>query len=77
MGILKKIKKNKHVTRVRRYSVYLFSVACIQIMRQLSWRTMVDMGRAIGRFGFHRVRYGRQRTLDNLTRVFGNEKTEE
>jgi len=76
MGILKKIKKNKYVTRIRRYSAYLVCVVCLQIVRRFSWRTMVNLGRGLGRFGFHRVKYSRKRTLDNLTNVFGDEKTE-
>jgi len=75
MGILKKIKKNRYVTFLRRLIVYPASTFLIFVIRRLSWEKVTSLGRFLGSCAFHLVRYGRKRTLDNLTRVFG-EKTE-
>lgn len=76
MSLLKRIKKNPQVTRVRRYLVYLVALGFLSLARQLSWDQIVSWGRRLGRFGFRRVKYGRKLTLDNLTRVFGDELNE-
>jgi len=76
MSLLKRIKKNHHVTRIRRYLVYLAALGFLALARRLSWEQIVSWGRGLGRFGFRRVKYGRKLTLDNLTRVFGDELTE-
>jgi len=73
--ILKRIKKNKYVTGVRRYLLYLLALGFFVLVRTLPWRMIVSLGRSLGRFAFRRVRYGRRLTIDNLNRVFGDEKT--
>ncbi len=77
MNILKRIKKNRYVTKVRKYLAYLIALAFFRMARHLTWKTTVSWGRSLGRFAFRRVKYGRKLTLDNLTRVFGDEMTEE
>jgi KDO2-lipid IV(A) lauroyltransferase len=76
MSILKRIKKHPQVTRVRRYLVYITAVGFCQLVRHLPWNRTISWGRCLGRFAFHRVRYGRKLTLDNLNRVFGYEMTD-
>lgn len=73
--MLKKIKKNKYVAGVRRYLLYLILLVFCVVVKTLPWRMIVSMGRSLGRFAFRHVRYGRRLTIDNLTRVFGDEKT--
>ena len=76
MSLFKRIKKHPRVTRIRRYLVYLAALGFLSLARYLSWEQIVSWGRKLGRFGFRRVKYGRKLTLDNLTRVFGEELTE-
>ena len=76
MSLFKRIKKHPRVTRIRRYLVYLAALGFLSLARHLSWEQIVSWGRRLGRFGFRRVKYGRKLTLDNLTRVFGDELTE-
>ncbi|MFH1038313.1 MAG: lysophospholipid acyltransferase family protein [PVC group bacterium] len=77
MNLLKRIKKNRYVTEFRRYLAYLIALALFRMARHLTWETIVSWGRSLGRFAFRRVKYGRKLTLNNLTRVFGDEMTEE
>jgi len=76
MSLFKRIKKKPRVTRIRRYLVYLAALGFLSLARHLSWEQIVSWGRRLGRLGFRRVKYGRKLTLDNLTRVFGDELTE-
>jgi len=73
MSILKRFKKNRYVTRIRRYLVYLMSLGIFFLARHLSRSQIVSWGCGLGRFAFRRLKYGRKLTLDNLTRVFGDE----
>jgi lauroyl/myristoyl acyltransferase len=75
MSILKRFKKNRYVTRIRRYLVYLTSLGIFFLARRLSRSQIVSWGRGLGRFAFRRLKYGRKLTLGNLTRVFGDEMT--
>lgn len=75
MDFFKKIKKNKTVTDIRRFIIYIVSITSCFIVRMLPWKIVVKAGRALGLFAFHIVRYARKRTIDNLERVFGKEKS--
>lgn len=77
MGLLKRFKKSRPVTFIRRYLGYLMALAYFRLARRLSRQRVIRWGRALGRFAFRRVGYGRKLTLDNLTRVFGDEKDPE
>jgi len=77
MKFLKLIKKNRYVTRIRRYLVYLTSLGIFFLARHLARGQIVSWGRGLGRFAFRRIKYGRKLALDNLTRVFGDEMTED
>ncbi|MEA3347161.1 MAG: hypothetical protein U9Q21_03625, partial [Candidatus Auribacterota bacterium] len=74
MNFLKKIKKNKSVTRVRRYIIYVISVFSLFTVKHLPWKLVIYLGRSLGNFAFHIVKYARKRTLDSLAKVFGQEK---
>ncbi|MCK5655223.1 MAG: hypothetical protein KAI03_02875, partial [Candidatus Aureabacteria bacterium] len=76
MNFLRKIKKNKSITSLRRYIVYVISVFFLFTVKHLPWKLVVCLGRSLGKFAFHIVKYTRKRTLDNLTKVFGQEKTD-
>lgn len=76
MGLLKRVKKNRQVTRLRRYLAYLVARAFFRLAPRLSRDRAIRWGRTLGRFAFRRVGYGRKLTLDNLTRVFGGEMDE-
>ena len=76
MGLLKKIKKNRFIAGIRRYVVYVVAISFSFLVRHLGWNTINGLGHFLGRFAFRLVRYGRKRTLNNLTRVFQGEKTE-
>ncbi len=75
MTFLKRIKKNKTVTDIRRYLVYIVSVTSCFIVRILPWKVVVKAGKALGLFAFYIVRYAKKRSTDNLTRVFGEERS--
>ena len=75
MGILKKIKKSRVVTPVRRYLGYLLIKAVAVLVARFSWKSVVAGGRKLGAVVFYLIPYGRKRTLKNLERVFGGEKS--
>lgn len=76
MTILKRIKKHPVVTQCRRYLVYIVAIGFYRVVRYIPWKGIVFWGRWLGRFAFYWIRYGRKLTVDNLTRVFGEELTE-
>ncbi len=77
MGTLKRIKKSRPVAFIRRYLAYLAARAYFRVAGRLSPRLVIRWGRALGRFAYRRVGYGRRLALGNLTRVFGNEMSPE
>ncbi|MDD5643898.1 MAG: lysophospholipid acyltransferase family protein [bacterium] len=76
MSFLKKIKKNRFITGIRRFIIYAVSMAACFIVKILPWKIVVKIGRALGLFAFYIVRYARKRTVDNLARVFSGVKSE-
>lgn len=72
---LKRLKKSRPVTRLRHYLAYLAARAYFRLARRLSRDRVIRWGRALGRFAFRRVGYGKKLTIGNLTRVFGEEMT--
>ncbi len=77
MGTLKRIKKSRPVAWLRRYLAYLAARVYFRLAGRLSHRRVIRWGRALGRFAFRRIGYGRSLTLENLTRVFGGEMSAE
>lgn len=77
MGLLKRFKKSPPVTRVRRYIAYLVARAFFRIAPRISRDRAIRWGRQLGRFAFYRIGYGRDLTLKNLNRVFGDEMSPE
>lgn len=77
MGLLKRLKKSPPVTRVRRYIAYLVARAFFRIAPRISRDRAIRWGRRLGRFAFYRIGYGRDLTLKNLNRVFGDEMSPE
>ena len=75
MGLLKKIKKSRLISPVRRYLGYLLVRTAAGIVGRLSWKTIVRFGRRLGKSVFTLIPCGRKRTLDNLEMVFGEEKS--
>lgn len=77
MGTLKRIKKSRPVTGLRRYLAYLIARAFFRLAPRLSRNGAIRWGRSLGRFAFDRVGYGKKLTLENLRRVFGDEMSPE
>ncbi len=69
---LKRLKKSRPVTRLRHYLAYLAARAYFRLARRLSRERVIRWGRALGRFAYRRISYGKKLTIDNLTRVFGD-----
>lgn len=74
MGLARSIRKAPAIRKLRRLAVYAVSLAAVRLVAQIRWPAIVRIGRMLGRFTFRVVRYGRGRTIRNLTRVFGAEK---
>ncbi len=72
---LKRLKKSRPVTRLRHYLAYLAARGYFRLARRLSRERVIRWGRALGRFAYRRVGYGKKLTVANLTRVFGEEMT--
>jgi KDO2-lipid IV(A) lauroyltransferase len=77
MNILKKIKKNRHVTVIRRRTGYIFFLLGYYCARVLPRPAVPFIGKALGRFVFFAIRYARKTVFDNLNRAFGGKKTKE
>ena len=74
-SLLRKIRKHPVVTTVRHYCVYLLSLASCMVVKHLSWPMVVRIGRVFGWLAWTSGVW-RNRTMENLRRAFGGEKTD-
>ncbi len=74
-SLLRRIRKHPVITKVRRYCVYLFSLASCIVMERLPWPAVVRVGRFFGWLAWTSGVW-RKRTLANLRLALGGEKSE-